>query len=67
MTNRQRLLRAVNDLGRIKQDPAVSPTPYSHLADAQAAIILASQFVLDVDERDKGGRIDGFSTGMERP
>jgi hypothetical protein len=56
MTNRQRLLRCVADLRRVADDPAISPTPYQHLLDAIRAAHSAAQFVLDINERDRGGQ-----------
>ncbi len=61
MTNRMRLLRCANDLGKIMEDPAVSPTPYSALQEAREAIMVASRFPLEADEREHEP-VAGFST-----
>jgi hypothetical protein len=52
MTNRERLQRAWRDIQIVSSDEAISPTPYSHLLGAIADLEAASQFVLDMNERD---------------
>lgn len=63
MTNRQRLLRIGNDLGKIMEDPGVG-TAYFRLSEARKAVMKASQYALDNNELNilrSGGKIDGFS------
>jgi hypothetical protein len=51
-SNRDRLRRILTELEEIGGDEVISPTPFEFLMEAQAAIINAMRFVLDVNERD---------------
>ena len=52
MTNRERLERVVKDIGIVKDDPSISPTPFEYLLDAEHAVTQAWRFALDMEERD---------------
>lgn len=59
MTNRERLERVIKDIGIIKDDPTISPTPFEYLLDAEHAITQAWLFALDTEEHDQPTRAHG--------
>ena len=50
MKARERLQRVLRDIEKLQSDPAISPTPFSHLDTAAHAVREAGRFALDSGE-----------------